>query len=425
MTYEMEYVFHLFSCGAQGISAQPPKHDVDWQKVISFARDQSVTYTVGMALKNSQLNCPENIRNRLTASTRGASVKNITVLLQILDILSRMDKAGIHITVLKGISVAKYYANPECRVSSDVDLLVSPNDEKSALKFLSDEGFTVTPRNAQSHHSVCTHPLLGIIELHISLWKNALDDVIFKNFDLKTLPEGDVKSQYLDMDYYELDTMTNLIFLTVHMLKHFIFGGISMRMIMDNALFIKNNLNLIDKNQYSDFLKQTGYYYTMQVILGIAVKYCGFTPEDFPIEASKCDEDIAMLVDDLEKGGWQGRNNEKERNEAWYYYRNNYALSSDKKTKHIFKIILENIRSLLHGFFLPIKQMQKKYPVLKKHKGLYVFCLIHRFFSRGFSALTGKTFKNREMIFNSDNLSDEGLKRVEMFRKFGLFENNK
>ncbi len=422
MNYETEYVFHLFSCGARGLKPEPPRQNVDWEKIISLAGEQSVTYTVGVAIKKSDIGCPESIKTRLTSSVIGASLKNISKISGILEILKKAENRGIHTTVLKGISVAKYYKNPECRVSSDVDLLVSKKDEKAFLKMLSDEGFSVKPRTSENYHSVCTHPKFGMIEVHISLWENGIEDVIFKDCDIKNLPFSDVQAEYGDLTYYELSTDTNLYFLTEHLLKHFVFGGVSIRMIMDNALFIKNNINNIDKEKYTELLKKTGYFYTMQVIYGFAAKYFGFSKEDFPFEISENEDDINMLADDLESGGWQGQNNEKDRTEALYFYRNNYTLKESGKRRHIVSILLGNLRSLLHGIFLPADELQKKYPVLKKHKYLYVFCIIHRIFSRGYSVLKNKSFKNRELIFNEENLSTDALKRVEMFRKFGLMK---
>lgn len=422
MNYETEYLFHLFSCGVFGIPAEPPKKDVDWENIISVASEQSVTYIVGMALKNSDTGCPESIKKRVVASTLGGSLKNVIRLSGILEILSRMERAGIHVTVLKGISVAKYYKNPECRVSADIDLLVSPSSENDALEFLKNEGFRIQPRKPVTNHSVCTHPELGIAELHISLWENGLEDVVLKNSDIKKLPVKDRQSHYLDYDYYELDADINLMLLTTHLLKHFVIGGVSMRMIADIALFLKYKSAEADTGLCAEYLKKTGYFYTMQVILGFAVKYFGFSKEDFPFEVSENEDDINMLADDLETGGFEGLKEEEERYGAVYYYRNKSALTESNGKKRIFKILSGNFLSVLHGIFLPVAEMQKIYPVLKKHRWLYPFCMVHRIITRGFSALTHKSFKNPELVLNEEKLSDESKKRVEMFRRFGLIK---
>lgn len=73
MTYEMEYLMHLYACGAAGRPAEAPSEAVDWERLISLAVGQSITYTVAMAVKKSQTGCPEAVKRRLLSSLMGAS----------------------------------------------------------------------------------------------------------------------------------------------------------------------------------------------------------------------------------------------------------------------------------------------------------------------------------------------------------------
>lgn len=65
------------------------------------------------------------------------------------------------------------------------------------------------------------------------------------------------KQEYLGRIYYAMEPTDNLLFLTYHMLKHFIYNGMSLRMMMDNALFAKQHLQSIDRERYVDILDAT------------------------------------------------------------------------------------------------------------------------------------------------------------------------
>ena len=421
MTNEMEYLIHLYTCGSKGICATPPNKTIDWEKLVSIAINQSITYTVAMAIKKSHTGCPSRIKYRLISSLRGAAIKNSIKTDRILELVNRMKNAGIDVIIIKGIDVARYYANPECRVSSDTDLLIKPEDEQKAIKFLKNEGFNVKLRIKTNNHSVGVHPELGMIELHVTLLPDFFKKEVLKKWDFEdNLFENKVEVLFYKLPYYSLNYTENLMFLTHHMIKHFMFNGISLRMIMDNALYSKNNIEKIDKQQYKNALKETRYYYVMQLLFGVAVKYFGFSKTDFPIEPIICNEDISMILDDLEEGGWQGKNNENERIDCWYVYGRKRTIEKKNKSKSINNLNKEFIVGSIATLFLPLENMQEKYPVLNKHQWLYVFCSFHRILVRGPKFLQKSKLISKHFFMDESDLSQAGKQRIEMFRKLKL-----
>lgn len=182
MTYEMEYTAYLYACGACGKPAEPPKQAVDWEHIVKLAIEQSITYTVAMAIKKTELGCPDDIKNRLISSLRGAAIKNSVKTDGILDLVEKMEDEGIRVVILKGIDVARCYQNPECRVSSDTDLLIAPEDEERAIAFLREQGFMMEERPADSNHGIGNHPTLGMVELHIKLLSVFYQNAVVKTF---------------------------------------------------------------------------------------------------------------------------------------------------------------------------------------------------------------------------------------------------
>ena len=329
MTYEMEYMTRLFACGALGTEAEPPSQPVDWEKVVRLAVEQSVTYVTALAIRNSETGCPADIKQRLTASQRGAGLRNAIKIERILEIAADMEKAGVRTVFLKGIDAAKNYASPECRVSSDVDLLVAPEDEAKALKLLRGQGFSTEKRKKDDLHTFCTHPELGILELHISvLTESHMNEFRGSGRLNERAVDRSAMTGYKGISYRALEPTDNMLYLTYHMLKHFTYGGISLRMLMDNVLFSKNNKEQIDLGRYAQELEEARYSRVARLLFGVAVRYLGISPDDLPIAPITDEQGTASVMDDLETGGWEGTKNIAGPSVwAWQYYRREKALT--------------------------------------------------------------------------------------------------
>lgn len=421
MTYEMEYLMHLYACGAAGRPAEAPSEAVDWERLISLAVGQSITYTVAMAVKKSQTGCPEAVKRRLLSSLMGASYANKIKTAGILELLSRLEQSGIHAVLLKGIDAARFYVNPECRVSADTDILISRKDEAAATELLRQSGFTITKRAKKVHHDVCTHPALGMIELHVDMWEDEIDDVIFGKSGIAgslTEPHRAVETE--DGKYYALGRTDALLFLTLHMVKHFLTGGMSLRMMMDTSLYFRHEKDGIDADRYWNAMRSLKLDTFMNVVFGAMIKHCGFDIKDFPGAGECSDDNIAAVLDDLELGGWQGKINEKDRKDGWYYLKRQRRISEAGAVKSAVLIKSDILMDKLYALFPPVSHMQKSYPGLKKSRLLYPFCWIHRALFKGIRASAAGKTKSRKNIQSKDKLAQEGRERLDMFSKLGM-----
>lgn len=420
MTYEMEYLMQLYACGACGAAAAPPAKPLDWERLVQLAVEQSITYTVAAALRDPQLGCPEALRARLTTSMRGAAVKNAVKTEGMLALVGRMEAAGIRTVIVKGIDAARFYAHPECRVSSDTDLLVAPAQEAAAVEFLRGEGFQMQPRAAESNHAVGQHPALGMVELHISLLPEAFGRPLLRSWDLDA--NGLARSGFVTFDgqrYRALAPTDHLLFLTYHMIKHFLYGGISLRMMMDNALYARGNAASIDRARYAAALQETKYDYVVRLIFGAMVRYCGFSPADFPLPPATAEADMLAILDDLEAGGWQGTKHEAAALDAWLYYR--YADARASRDRAALRLLGRDERTeYRRALFPPLREMQALYPSLRRHKWRYPFCLLHRLVKKLWLRLQGKGRSPRIRLAEKQTLSPEGQARVALFEQLKL-----
>ncbi|MBQ6267591.1 MAG: nucleotidyltransferase family protein [Clostridia bacterium] len=421
MTNEMEYLMHLFGCGARGVPASAPKVPVDWERVASLASNQSVTYTTAIALKREDLGCPAATRDRLLTSARGAAVKNLLKTEQMLTVVGRMQAAGIRTLVIKGADVARFYANPELRVSADTDLLVAPADEQAAQDFLLQNGFTLKKQRPDYfNHSIFEHPTIGLVEVHIALLPEMFRHTLTQcwNLDARAMETSQTVTAF-DLPIPVLEPTIALLFLTEHMMKHFLYGGTSLRMMMDTALYAIGNAGAIDRQRYADALQETKYAYTVRLIFGALVRYCGIDPDALPLPPAMEEENMQALLDDLELGGWQGVNHEEHAVDAWRYYRYTGARAKHNSDE-LRKIGQETRREYRHALVPTLREMQLYYPVLFRRKWLYPFCVVRRLISKFWKLLRGGVSSPSTRLDRREELSEAGKARLELFERLDL-----
>ncbi|MCR5637059.1 MAG: nucleotidyltransferase family protein [Clostridiales bacterium] len=387
---EMQYLMRLFACAAKGEPVPEPKQPVSWDKLIKLAREQTVTLTVAAALCKSQNSpCPDEIKAKLYSELIGTTLKRKIQQENIFSMLDRLQNAGIQYTLLKGADVARYYAVPECRISADTDILISPDDEQKAYDFFKKEGFTVTPCKDEDNHAVCSSPKYGLIELHLRLWSNEVEKYIFNGKGIKT---ETCTTTVCNHTVNVLEPTCAAVFLTMHLVKHFIYSGINLRILMDTALYIGKNKDNIDSSYYNKIADELKYTKIIACLFEIAVKYFGIDRQNLPnLNVSVNEEQTNMILQDTEQGGFMGANEAESR---WYVYLN-FLNEKEIQAKPLPLRILSRaglfFKRTFRAVFPTAEQLSKRYPNLTAHRWKYPFYAIHRLvFVMGKRLFTGK-----------------------------------
>ncbi len=416
MTYEFEYLMHLFACGARGLTPDPPCRTVDYDRLVRLAGEQTVLPLVGAALSGAPDTClPEEKRSALLDTARSMALLNYYRRRQILKLLRDFDKAGIEAVLLKGYTVAEAYAEPDCRVSSDTDIYVDIRDEKRALKLLREHGCTVVPRSPVSHHAICEHPRMGYIELHVILYDEIVEDVWFQKMDGRQyIQEAYEKHASEEGAYLALGRTDNLIFLALHMIKHFISGGISLRQMMDIALYYKKYETQIDVKRFWNTLGSLKYQNLMNAVLGAMVSYCGFSQDDFAGSAKADGAAVSALLDDLETGGWLGVNEKEERQGSKFRY--NRAKYMDKANVYAYwgYMIRRCACCYIRASFPSRAALAKKYPCAGRSAWLVPVAWGRQMLARFRRLLSGKV--QTGIVVREGRMPCAENDRTELFR---------
>ena len=320
MTREFKCLMYIVGCTSKGSSVDGVDTKcIDWAKVYQQANVQTVSFLLTHALrKNRELACPENLKKEQSAYMFETFVRENEKKSNVLNLLREMENNGIRSILLKGYVVADCYAVPECRPSTDVDILVSRSQEVRACAFLQKKGFSIYPRWTDGHHSVCYHPDYGTIEVHVELFDRIIQKVWFRNIELSRLSKRCFERiETKGGSYYTLEYTDNLLFLTLHAIKHFVIKGINLRMMLDIALFIRKYVDLIDFSRYWSTLEELNYDKLVGSFLWALINYCGFDDVEFPGIPDERREDVETLLADMEQGEYH--NDELENNSFAVY----------------------------------------------------------------------------------------------------------
>lgn len=409
----------LAASGASGKKAYP-SDEIDWHAVIAYAQEQAVLPLIGGALMNDPaINCPHQLREQLRQMVLGISGANLVRRQRAIQLISEMEASGLHVKLIKGYAVGESYAHPEVRDSTDVDILIDQRQEMQVYEFLSSNGFSVSPRGRTEHHAVCLHPKLGKLEVHVQLYNEMVTDTWFRKIGQdKMIAEAPVSLSCDGMTYTTLGYTDHLIFLTLHLIKHFIHSGINVRMMVDAAQFFSCHKKEINAMRYWKIMKELHFITLVNCIFWIMIDTKCFTYSDFPMLQPERPKGIDFVLQDLIDGGNMGI---KERNRILTSYEYTRLLLRGNRNQQQYQMFMlkHKFRSAYHQMFPAIAQMEALYPILQKTKWLLPFLRLHRIIAYPWMKIRSGVLKE-QIRRDTDKLPAEAKRRIEMFIKLDM-----
>lgn len=354
----MQTLIRLIAAGARKENVSGL--EVGWDGVLPLAVEQQVIPLVACALLYSPgLACPEELREHLLNAMRAESSQNLIKRQRIMHLLKKMKDAGIDVKLLKGYAVSGCYTHPECRGSVDTDILIDVQQESQAVKFMEEHEFRVDPRAVTSHHVVCQHKKYGMVELHVALYAELIQDNWFQNINESELVQ---EPAIMDEDFCSLGHTDQLIFLTLHMVKHFILEGLTLKMMLDLALYFSTHMDAINVTRYWHIMDKLRYTGLVRCVLNSMALYGGFKNLSDQNFASVNSKQVSMVLEDLVRGGYLGSKEKEDRYASGMEYNRVVLLEKKTKKQYVFYMALKKIRTSINLMFLRRKQLQDRYP---------------------------------------------------------------
>ncbi len=308
MSKEFLDTLHLFKCGMRGDTPQEGR-DYNIKKIYSISKSQGIWDTVFLSIiklyENNAIVIEEEIYKKLKMEFMVKCTSYSKRLVFIHSIIKKLEANGISCCLLKGEAVSGYYATPLARISSDADILIDTTKTEECLKLLEKEGFEIEGENYESHQIRCFHKIGGLIEIHVGMYGEKTDDIIFNR-------EVSYDERYVTFEAFDktriktLGHTDNAMFLILHFLKHFIAEGAGIRQLADTVLYIENNYEKIDFDRVNRHLENLGFKKIFAHIIGIAKEQLGLNEKLFA--DLEYDNGLSQkILEDMEKGGLFGK----------------------------------------------------------------------------------------------------------------------
>ena len=256
MTQDFLNMLYLFGASALGREVET-QYCKNLSKIRDHALSQEVwdvVYSgVRQKIETGEVKIPSEIHTALEKKFFSNIGLNMQKTQFNLASLKKLEENGIKYAVLKGITVARFYAMPEARVSSDMDILIDAGDEKKTVEILTDIGYKCENRPKYDHHMKAYHQMGGLLEVHISLHSAPtndiiLDDEIRYNEEFINLGDG----------VYSLGVQDGITFLSAHLIKHLVNDAAGVRQMMDLLLYMKEYKEEIDWEKYNALIEKLG-----------------------------------------------------------------------------------------------------------------------------------------------------------------------
>ncbi len=352
MTKSFIDMLKLFACGAAGKEFKA-EGEINIGEVRRLAIEQGVWQTVFAGISDTAKAGDITVNSEFFGRFKKEvfiSVRRSTARNEYTDKI--LLKSNLKYCVLKGQTVARFYKYPDMRVSGDVDILIEPDKIQDWIELLKDADYLVGQVVKGKHHFEAKHPVGGLIEVHTRLYEKAVDEILIKGL-------CDFSEPYINCDGIpSLGINDSLMFLTAHLLKHFLNGAAGLRQICDLLMHMQHYNSEIDWKKYNELMETLGFNGFISAIKGIGSKYFGFDFED-------SDEILGdILLDDTEIGGNFGHNDSEKGAFYYWFLRDRSDMPESGFDRYFTKQTRGGKLSLL---FPNLKTMQKRYDGLSRY----------------------------------------------------------
>lgn len=421
MSKEFEYLLHLLGCSIHSKKASTPPEGIDWEFLYRLAKEQTVYPILLYALKrqpellesDGQAWVKRELRSILISETlrRDASDK----------LLSALENAGITPVVLKGYGLSHLYPEPTIRQSADLDIYVGLEQEQLAQHVLRTCGVHVKERAQEAQEGACYYDSVGCIELHA--WLMGKDDRLAW---MKENPSGITqpfkKIEIEDGKHiYILGDEDNMLFLTLHFIKHFVKYGANLRNLFDVLLFYRYYSQSNNCEKFWAKMKELRFDGLVRAMITCGVMYGSFTCDELPVLEPSSKSIVLHILSDIENGGWMGQKESDDRNITRLIYEKAlYDRTSPKGNLWFVWSKRNRIIGIIKAFICSKEHLATKYPYAKKNAFFLTIAFFHRIFDGIMKLRSGKI---RPFVLNVElhgKHTEVTQRRKKLFEELGI-----
>ena len=294
--------------------------DIDWERVVELARQQTVVGVVGEAMSKLPRGVmPRPLYLQVLKEVMDIEEENRRMNAIIPVLFRTLDQLQVRSWLLKGQGVAQHYENPLRRQSGDIDVFFPNLSDYERTR----EDFLRHLKAEDVHNDNDTTKTLefdykGIyIELHGSIVAelNRLTNRCFPAFlkECALLPTEKWSGAAVPPVRFDV------VFVFMHTVRHYFGGGIGLRQVCDWMRLLHTERKRIDVIQLEEDLKKTGLYRLWQAFGCMAVMYLGCPAESMPFYDEKYSKHGKRLLSYILESGNFGYYDERTKSDSRFY----------------------------------------------------------------------------------------------------------
>lgn len=312
--------------------------DVDWKEVLSLAQEQGVNAIAVDGLEIWKKHEPQLLSSpsdkQILLEAIGllqiVEVNNLHQLSALKKLSQILSEKEIPFMIMKGFACAQYYPNPQHRPCGDIDIYPGGKFQESnnALK---DAGVNVVPhyyRHSVSYINdimVENHCVLGDLRgpkkqtRELEAWlKREANNALLKEKEAK------IKGQVIPGGVFPTANF-NALFLPWHVSAHFMFEKVTLRHLLDWALFLTIDGKNINADTFKAAKKSFTYGYSKMadILTDLSLRYLNMPVGEIPLDiiqdAVNFNDQLSDKVFDYM---FEGKPRERDGN-VWKFRRNN------------------------------------------------------------------------------------------------------
>lgn len=229
----------------------------NFDALYKIAKFHSLTNILYYALmkyidKNTSSNIDSKIIEALNKANKLELSKSATQECEMEILKEELEKRSIRYALLKG-SVIKYmYPSYDMRSMADIDIYIDKEKSKEIKKMMIDLGYDVESYLKGNHDAYMKVPFMNV-EMHRDLMNECYSyHVYYKDFfkRLHLKENSNFEYEFSKEDYY--------IYMIAHAAKHFSNGGMGIRNVIDEYIYLNAYENSLDYNYIDTELEKLG-----------------------------------------------------------------------------------------------------------------------------------------------------------------------
>lgn len=347
-----------------------------YETLYSASKAHDLAHLVGSALVNSNLLPQGEIGQKFEKKMFSAVYRYQHLNYEYVRLCETLEKAKIAFIPLKGSVIRNYYPEPWMRTSCDIDLLVHEEDLDAAVKVLCE---TLSYRAAEERefHDISLFSPNGIhLELHFNILgrEENLNPLLLRVWEYSAPVETGKYEHRQSNEFLLFHCLT-------HMVGHFINGGCGLRPFID--LHLLQAKMPYDEGVLRSLCRECGMERFYDSVLQLLQVWFGEAEHDSLTKA---------MEEYLLHGGVYGT-------------QEHVVIAEQGK-------IGGKKKYVLHRVFMPYRLLKTQYAVLEKHKWLYPFCQIHRWFKLIFCGRLKYSVNELKTSVNADLEKGQSINKL-------------